>query len=428
MRTAEDTTKWTRLFPELRIVKDDLFRAAQEMLQENVDRYSNHRSEDGRLNGSRPDLRGKKLLSNLIECEICHTKFVYKGQYLHCPNHNNGQCSCKTGLPRDLAERMILDTVIDLLLSSPEWLDDFERSLSIALAEQSERSPGERDTLQGQLADVERRRENLLRLAENGNAHADINQRLGELTVESAQVRKQIEEHDLHHRVPPEMLTHDEFLAELRNLAESMSGRADSLGPALRRLLGGRIVVSEKSKPGSKRMMLQGTIQLRLYEVARAIDRHQGVSELESPPLVTRTIDFVDPALIQQQEQIRARAWQLYQDGKFSKEIRKELHLTHNGVTKILREAAELHGEQYLDGRERRAAMDRKSIQPPRYQVIAPRVMELFQKDELYATISSDVNADINTIRKSVRWWHESRGLPAPDGRTRRKQLTRKSR
>jgi DNA invertase Pin-like site-specific DNA recombinase len=90
MRTAEDTEKWTRLFPELRIVKDDLFGAAQEMLQENVERYTNHRSENGRLNGSKPDLGGMKLLSNLIECKICHSKFVYKGTYLHCPSHNNG--------------------------------------------------------------------------------------------------------------------------------------------------------------------------------------------------------------------------------------------------------------------------------------------------------------------------------------------------
>jgi hypothetical protein len=215
---------------------------------------------------------------------------------------------------------MILDAVIDLLLSAPEWLDDFEKFLSIALTEQSERSPRERETLQSQLSDVERRRKNLLQLAENGNGHADIHRRLGELTVESNQICKQIEMHDLDHCVPQKMLTHEEVLAELRNLAESMSGRADSLGPALRRLLGGRIVVHETGKPGSKRKMLQGTIQLRLYEVARAIDRHQGVSELESPLLVSRTIDFVDPTQIQQHKQVRDRAWQMYQEGKFSQE------------------------------------------------------------------------------------------------------------
>ena len=41
--------------------------------------------------------------------------------------------------------------------------------------------------------------------------------------------------------------------------------------------------------------------------------------------------------------------------------------------------------------------------------------------------IATHFDCDRNTITKAIAWWHKIRGLPAPDGRTRRKSLKRKS-
>jgi len=45
----------------------------------------------------------------------------------------------------------------------------------------------------------------------------------------------------------------------------------------------------------------------------------------------------------------------------------------------------------------------------------------------LLGDIAKKIGCDHNTITAAVRWWHEQRGLPVPDGRTRRKELDVKS-
>jgi len=69
----------------------------------------------------------------------------------------------------------------------------------------------------------------------------------------------------------------------------------------------------------------------------------------------------------------------------------------------------------------------RKHLSPPLYQEVADRVMELYDEGLLLGKIADRLKLDRNTVTAAVRWWHESRGLPAPDGRTRRKQLTNKT-
>ncbi len=40
--------------------------------------------------------------------------------------------------------------------------------------------------------------------------------------------------------------------------------------------------------------------------------------------------------------------------------------------------------------------------------------------------IQKEVNCDATTLTAAIKFWHESRGLPVPDGRTRRKSLAKK--
>jgi hypothetical protein len=110
----------------------------------------------------------------------------------------------------------------------------------------------------------------------------------------------------------------------------------------------------------------------------------------------------------------------MYVKGTLAKEISSELGINRNRVAKLLEVAADIHGETLVDGRSRRSNLARKHLEPPLYQAIAPNVMEQFDRGELYATIAKTLNVDINTIRKSVNWWHHKQGIAAPDGRSRR--------
>ncbi len=49
--------------------------------------------------------------------------------------------------------------------------------------------------------------------------------------------------------------------------------------------------------------------------------------------------------------------------------------------------------------------------------------MKLFRQKVKYGKIAIALNIDRNTVTSSVKYWHEQRGLPVPDGRTRRKSL-----
>ena len=49
--------------------------------------------------------------------------------------------------------------------------------------------------------------------------------------------------------------------------------------------------------------------------------------------------------------------------------------------------------------------------------------MVLYRQKKLLQDIADTLKVDRNTVTSAIRWWHEVRGLPIPDGRTRRKEL-----
>jgi hypothetical protein len=49
--------------------------------------------------------------------------------------------------------------------------------------------------------------------------------------------------------------------------------------------------------------------------------------------------------------------------------------------------------------------------------------MEFYRQGMLLQDIADRLQADRNTVTSAVKHWHTVRGLPVPDGRTRRKEL-----
>jgi|GEM_PF-6239955 len=52
--------------------------------------------------------------------------------------------------------------------------------------------------------------------------------------------------------------------------------------------------------------------------------------------------------------------------------------------------------------------------------------MVFFGQGLLLAEFAETLGCDPNVITKAIRFWHESRGLPVPDGRMRSRSLDRK--
>ena len=104
LRPATETEKWARHFPELRIIDDETFSKAQELLEKNAEAHGKRRGKKQRFTGSTPEsakANPRHLLSGLIECGYCGRRFHVggkNGKYLFCPGFHKGVCPCQTQL------------------------------------------------------------------------------------------------------------------------------------------------------------------------------------------------------------------------------------------------------------------------------------------------------------------------------------------
>ena len=67
-----------------------------------------------------------------------------------------------------------------------------------------------------------------------------------------------------------------------------------------------------------------------------------------------------------------------------------------------------------------------KQLVAPQYQQLADGAKELWDRGLLMAEIAMALDFDRNTVTSAIGYWHASRGLETPDGRSRRKELDRK--
>ncbi|HUT93406.1 MAG TPA: hypothetical protein VMY37_28340 [Thermoguttaceae bacterium] len=108
-------------------------------------------------------------------------------------------------------------------------------------------------------------------------------------------------------------------------------------------------------------------------------------------------------------------------------QIANVLGCSRSRLTKILKHWFKSRDLEMPDGRTRRATLKQKHVDAPMYQTIADDVMSLYRQEKLLQDIADTLNVDRNTVTAVIRWWHESQGLPVPDGRTRRKELDQKT-
>jgi hypothetical protein len=197
-------------------------------------------------------------------------------------------------------------------------------------------------------------------------------------------------------------------------------------------LTGGRIVISQQGEAKAKRGWLRATFRAHLLGPA--------LDELGVPAGGDDDDDdegaeyHVDIRKQTPAESLADDAKALWDQDLLVKQIAEKLTESRGApigramVNKALRHWFESRGLPLQDGRSRRKMLATKSIDPNLPAQIADEVMSLSDHSLLYAEIAERLGVHIATVTAAVRHWHKVRGLPVPDGRSRRKDLTRKSR
>ena len=445
-RSEEECSKWIRNFQELRIIEDNLFYKAQELLEDNHETYAKNRSPNGQFKKlGNPHKCPRYLLSCLLKCEKCihrinessnqtgSPNFVVgtssSGKFFFCQNRNKGICNCKTQLKMELANKMILDAIGERILGNPQWHHQVYKAMIAAWEERGKATPLELSAAKNALNEVQRKIDRLLDLIEQDNSDPDILKRCKKRKNERSELLRGIKklERDSYMNGPEPT---EEWLQEqLQNLGENINGDVPAAAFALRDLVGGEIVVREIRVEGRKRPHLQCQFSIEVSNVCKAIsgidipDSIDGETQNADYHSETITIDFIPP---DPRDAKSKEVKKLYDRGFINCEIAKELECSKAQVTQLLKYWHEVRNLEVPNNRKRRFQLDHESVRTPKYKQIADEVKRLYDEDMLLQEIAETLKVDVNTVTKALKYWHESRGLKVPDGRTRRKSLKRK--
>jgi DNA invertase Pin-like site-specific DNA recombinase len=188
-------------------------------------------------------------------------------------------------------------------------------------------------------------------------------------------------------------------------------------------LTGGRIDLVQKGEPRSHGGWLQGRFRLQL--LCTLVSRLSGVPVPDQGEGEEVTIDYRRPIPA---EQWAGEVKRWYDDGMLIKAIARKLEISPNLARRALAYWHKQQGVPQQDGRSRRSGLANPHLKMPLNQEIADRVMELYDQNVLLGDIAARLGCDRNTVTRAVAFWHTERGLPVPDGRTRRKNLPQPSR
>jgi site-specific DNA recombinase len=421
-RDEEEWKDWIRHLPELKIVDEEIFAEAQWLLDENEKKCAEFRGDEGTFTGSAKDQSNPRhLLQRRVRCCECGS-YLYvagaRGQYLACPGARDGICKCRTMLPRQLAERLILGEIGRRILDNLAWRKAVHEEAFRAWQTFQCEVPGELEAARDELREVERRISNLVDQIEEGNAPADIRDRLEGRRDERAQLVRRIEQYERQVARRPQVLTTEQIDEALESLHGVLSSGTPAAAIALGNLIG-EVVVRPVSRPGRKPPFLRGEFTLRAGNV---VDAANGTEQRETATAAagqsdgeTIVIDFVKP---DPKYEMSDRAKELFDAGLANWEIAEQLKLRPSRVTLLFNFWHERRGLPVPDRAKR---PKRKRRDTPLYKRIADEAKQRWEAGDSESEIGRDFGTTQATVRNAIAWWHSSRNLPVPRFADRRK-------
>lgn len=412
---------------DLRIVPDELWYAAQERLAGEQDH--------GRRPGSSDPVRQPGALNGLLYCPE-HNKRLYvggaNGRVMLCPRCQNLPASQRR-LYSQLNRKLALEATCRALANLIRADTDLARNAVAVCQQEAQRlqqpNLSELPKLDEQVAQCERSMQFVIKNL--GDDEAFSKKQLDELQRERDAAKAAIANIERLRKqaisVPTEADVQQQIdelggILVAANTADEESARL--LRRVLQLLTGGRIELFQMGERRPKRGYLQGRFRCDL--IKHLVCQATGLSHFE--PADAGVDVVVDYRAESNTAALALRAVELDRSGLLRKEIGRELGVSKSRVTALLKQGYALAGEPFQDGRKSRSSLVKKQGAAPRYVEIADEVHELASTGMLLVDIAQQLGVDRDVVTKAQQHWHRVRGLPIPDGRTRRKSLPRKTR
>ena len=417
---------------ELRIVSDTIWLAAQARLRDRAGKGGRPPKDGDHV--SRP-----MLLNQLVVCPEHEDQQLYvsgsNGHSMHCPicvRLPANERPIYSKLNRVLATKLICKTLAELVNADADLPLEVLRVCEREAQAFHQPDPKRLAQLQLHVKQLSRSIDFTRNsVGETPEDQAEARRVVLAYQHERAQAVAEIENVAAAKECTPRTPTEAEVQQMIVDLGQILSAVADTDDMAevirakevVRLLTGGKIRVYQMGERKAKRGWLQAKCELSLVPYLVQLATGQTFTEMAEPIQVV--VDIRPPAIDDAEIDI---AWDLYKQGRLGKEIALEMGCCKAKVTRLLKDGAAKFGEPYVDGRKRRATLQHKQVEPPLYERIAAEVMVLINKNLLLEDIAAQLGVDVNTITRAIRFWHESRGLPVPDGRTRYATLAKQSR
>jgi transposase len=410
-------------FEELRIVSDEIWFGAQKRLAE-------EKPTGGRKprDGQRPTR--PRLLNGLFRCPT-HDRPLHvagsHGQTMICPVCQGlpaEQRPLYSMLNRRLALQRTCHKLAELIRADQALLHEALAVCRQEAARRQQPDPHRQAELKARVDRLSRQIQFVLKNpGESDTDRQEAVVTLRQLRRERARTQADLAQLSNRHR-PIQVPSEGDLRALLEHLGALLVRAAESEDPQeqdearhlITLLTGGRIELFQQGARKPQRGWLQGRFRPRTLAVlvARATGL-QVVEGAEGPEVV---VEYREPT---ESEQWADRVKELYDQGLLIKAIASRLGINRNLARLALACWFEQRGLALPDGRSRRATLRQKHLQAPPYQEIAERVKELYDQGLLLREIAGRLQRDHNTITGAVAYWFRSRGLPVPDGRSRRK-------
>jgi site-specific DNA recombinase len=414
-------------FEHLRIVSDELWHRAQGRLAEHP-RPPRPEPRDGDRR-SRP-----RLLNGLLFCPT-HDRIFYaggsNGKLMFCKDCQSTREEDRplySLLNRALALRMTC-RALARLVSADEALVG---SIIATCRDQADRAQRPDPARLEELRRTEAKLNGQIRFLLENNGETDEDRRetadrLRALRRERAEVSSALaraQDDEARPIVVPDEAEVRAMIADLAVLLESAASGAEEDSQAAREtvelLTGGRIELEQMGERRRHGGWLRGRFRARPVGVLAS--RSAGV-EVEGDDGIEVIIDYREQS---DAEALADRVKGLYDKGDLIKNIARSLEISRNLATRVLAAWYTRRGQEVPDGRSRRKDLAKKTVEPPKYGQISDEAKRLWDEGLLMTAIQKEVNCDATTLTAAIKFWHESRGLPVPDGRTRRKSLATK--
>ncbi|BBO35141.1 hypothetical protein PLANPX_4753 [Lacipirellula parvula] len=425
-RSPVEYEKWHRTLPGLKIIDEEAFVQAQALLAESASALAavrqtdaNSRKQKGHLNGTTSQASERwprHLLSGLIVCGECGRNFQVSGnmsRYMACPGYAVGECSCKTTLRRELAENLLLNEITNRLLADPLVVEGLLDSAAEAWREITATGPANTLAVEQKLGDVKRRIEKLMNLCETEDS-PDLKKRLIARCAERDALQQKLAQLSTASCISVAPPTEEWIISQLSDMRELISSKGPAAHAALRALVDGRIVAYEVKTPGRSRFYHRLKFDVQLYNV---------LSSTISANLVFKELEGCKVELdVREPPQYEALAEQIKVDfdaGLSIAEIKTKHGCSYTVIDKAMKHWHEINGVSRPDGRSLRGRLPKQRASDQ----LLEQVMELWGLDLPVREIAARLECGLETVRAAVVTWHESRGLPVPDGRVRRKSI-----